>query len=146
MLYLLRLLLGLCCSIPLFWAGLLYDRLPVGWPNAHVALWTLHAPGAGAVSAAKAASDKALADYATERASFAVLKTALSTQDSEVLALKVSGDSWQAQGRLAVAQAVRLNAGRLADARRILALSAPADDSQAGLCKAAEKVLREPDL
>jgi hypothetical protein len=27
-----------------------------------------------------------------------------------------------------------------------VALSAPADDSQAGLCKAAEKVLREPDL
>jgi hypothetical protein len=83
------------------------------------------------------------ADYATERQSFATLRGAIVIQNAAVLSLKSTGDRWQAQGRVAVAQAVKANAWRLADARRILDAPEPVDQSQAGLCKAAEAVLRE---
>ena len=56
-------LIGLLGVTLLFWLGLVYDRLPAGWPNYQVALplgihWTFHAPWAGAVTAANAKYDQ----------------------------------------------------------------------------------------
>lgn len=56
---LLTTVIGLLGITLLFWLGLIYDRLPAGWPNYQVKLpfgmhFTLHAPLAGSLTAARA--------------------------------------------------------------------------------------------
>ena len=81
-----QILIGLFGATALFWGGLAYDRLPAGWPNypLHVLFFhmTLHAPGAGAVNAAKAKAEYATAQWGQCQANEHTLQLAIDAQNA----------------------------------------------------------------
>lgn len=93
-------LIGFVCSFVgatlLWWLALAYDRAPVGWPNVQVHVWgpinfTLHAPGAGAVTAANAKAQYADAQWGQCRANEKTLQAAIDAQNAAETARQQAG-------------------------------------------------------
>lgn len=124
-------------------------------PGVGLAEWWEHNPNAPAIAqghllfwswdfrplAVQAAAERA--DYMTERQAFWTVDNALKGQNAAVLNVKRAADRWQAASLVAEADAVRSNAWRLALAKRIAAQPGPVDQSELGLCRAADAVLLE---
>jgi hypothetical protein len=113
-------IVGVFGATALFWAGLGYDRLPSGWPNYQVRCcvlvnFALHAPGAGAVSAANVRAAAAEAELRKAQANEAILEGSI--------------QAWNADGvkALAVAETTvqRALATQAVTARRLAMISAP---------------------
>jgi hypothetical protein len=73
----LKFLIGFVGATLLFWVGIAYVvYLPAGWPNYKVAIWTVHAPWAGAVGVWRARYDQRLRDDAAATAAAKGIYTA----------------------------------------------------------------------
>ena len=136
---LVQVLLGLFCATALFWVGLLYDRLPAGWPNYQVSFLffhaTLHAPGAGAVTAANARAGPAPSPSGGQcRANEQTLQAAINAQNAaaeqarEQAGVRALADAEAAlvASRTALASATRvMRAPTHLSVERVVEMSAP---------------------
>jgi len=130
--------LGIAGAAGMAW----WDRAPdrPAWTQAHFLM--LRFPHWLADPSLAMQRNQARADFLTERASFATVRRALDQQNAAVLSIQADADRWQAVGQDAERRVVQAGADRERLASRIMHQAPPTDTSAAGLCVAAEAVLR----